>query len=361
VIDITSVQPAHHPRLKLFLSADIIGSTAYKQPFDLTKDPTEAEKWADIIQGFYRTIASSFTQVRWGELQTIVASVEARHKSSVNPERLGRAPIFWKTIGDEVVFWKQLTDDSQIWLTLGCWLRTIQDVRDYFGRENIDLDIKSTAWIAGFPVRNKALLSSLDSLPENTSDGLSVFYKSTEDTGTEKFATIVDFIGPGIDVGFRISQFSSSKKMSISLDCAYLLAETKDVGEAIDLALTKHREALLPDKTGAVTGDNTGYVERLKPFVSGDEPLKGVLGGINYPKFWIDTIKHGSLDAAKEVFYRKHRVQMDNKELLDYCTKFYDDRGRYISKPFINSSDSKTAANITDSYREHWKHVSRSK
>lgn len=331
-VDLTGIDPAFFPRMKLFLSADIIGSTAYKQPLDFKTDrPDRHGQWAGIIQGFYTSVREAFQNTHWLQAKSRLTSVHGEDAAS---RLLGEPPRFWKTIGDEVVFWKELSGSVQIWLTLACWMKTIETVRNEFADMKGDnranrLDVKSAAWMAGFPVRNKVLLNIPSSDPpgEGLSERLRAFYQgdSTQD---------LDFIGPGIDVGFRVSGLASARKLTISLDVAYALARTHN--HVMDGLLSPLKAAdYFPTADGM---DRDDFVKRLTVFYSGSEPLKGVLGGVQYPKFWISVLRHDSLERARVALYSKEAPgqSVEWPELQTFCDRFYEDRSKFVSRPFIN-------------------------
>ena len=207
-VDVDARFSGYYPRLKLFLSADIIGSTAYKQPNDLLSDRDGNLDWAAVIQGFYSEAQLSF-QSRWDELAL------APWAAATTEVDKGPRPVFWKTIGDEVVFWKELTSDIQIWLTLSCWMKTINDLRIYLRkRNNTSLDVKSSVWSAGFPVRNKAVPNEVfraaGEAPRKPTDALAEFYSRLQNDDLSQTG-MVDFIGPGIDVGFRLPPYNAAR------------------------------------------------------------------------------------------------------------------------------------------------------
>lgn len=318
--DVDDIPLGFRPRLKLFLSADIIGSTAYKQPFDIDRvDPKDHAKWSRIINGFYARMRESLTD-HWHQAAVLLKGRE---------ELLGPHPRFWKTVGDEVIFWKELTDPLQIWLTLACWMKTVASIREFFedhqGQSDNLLDVKCTAWIAGFPVRNKPVLDvpDEDDPAAALNSALAAFYDD------ERGAPPVDFIGPGMDIGFRLSAFSSSRKMSVSLDVAYLMACSHADMQAEEVPAK-------PTFPRSIGSPDLPFVDRLAIYHSGSEALKGVLGGILYPKFWINMTKCDSLDEANErMVHGAKRTSVDWPLLKDFCSKFYQDRRRFLSVPFI--------------------------
>jgi hypothetical protein len=331
-LDLSAVEPGFRPRLKVFLSADIIGSTAYKQPLDILRDdPRTHGQWAGIIQGFYKTIKEDFAE-HWQQASNRLL---LKHQDTAREYLLGPPPRFWKTIGDEVVFWKELTSSAQIWLTLACWNKTVASIRTYFEKvadqPGTQLDVKSAAWMAGFPIRNKAIVDvSSSRAPIRMISGALTAYYDGNDT------VDVDFIGPGIDVGFRITSHASARKLAISLDVAYALAmthtEMAKLAEDYGLLATDY----FPEGTGSTSPH---FYDRLKVHYSGSEPLKGVLGGIRYPKFWISILRHKSLEAHRVALYTRdhsqHGQDVDWTKLQHFCDKFYEDRRKFVSRPFI--------------------------
>ena len=229
---------AYKPRLKIFLSADIVGSTALKQSY---KDDISDVVWPDIIHGFYRyfieSIAAGWLTAQINFQQSgLEASKTERAIEREQKEVFGPAPKFWKTIGDEVLFWKEITHEELVASILAVWLRAVHEVRDFFHRfdepEVSGLDIKSTCWIAGFPVRNRMFTVLGNDLSEK-SELLDRLYKAEEIDPQLSY----DFVGPAFDIGFRLTNFSTDKKMHLDVATAYLLCIAFDALNGIQLAL----------------------------------------------------------------------------------------------------------------------------
>lgn len=289
------------PRLRLFLSADIVGSTALKQsPFDTHSKAEQRTKWFSKIQGFYFQAQQAFiSQCR-------------SHCSSVAVD-FGPMPDLWKTIGDEVLFVKEITDHRQIIAAIRCWMLAIPEMRLFIKKENPRLDVKCTAWLAGFPLRNSEVVVS--NRPEDISntDGewfvnsgeiLERLYKNGPEADVK-----IDYIGPSIDIGFRLGPFSSSRKFIISVDVAYVLSIANP---------------------GIGDGDPVFSV-----YFDGSKPLKGVLGGVEYPIFWLDLSPEDSLVRAQDKISSIESVNRDR--LREYCNKFFQTYDQYTFAPFIES------------------------
>lgn len=352
------------PRLKLFLSLDIVGSTAFKQPLDLIRDRADKSiRWASTIQGFYNE-TNRVLKENWDQLAQLGTLLDFD---------AGPAPRFWKTVGDEIIFWKELTSDIQIWLTASCWIKTIAALRGTFRDDIKDveksrLDVKSTLWVAGFPLRNRALVAGQSQTRPIAQ--LAEFYQHK---GEERPPVDVDFIGPGIDVGFRLASLSSPKKMTISVDCAYLMMLTRD--KIVDLEIQIESERSVGSASGFFT-QGTGrplsergidtrrgatpeskmssslFLQQFAIYFSGSKILKGVLGEIHYPHFWINVTPSDTLVAARDALYADERKPIAWNKLDHFCDKFYADRARFIGKPFINRADSLTLDNLTPAYHE---------
>jgi hypothetical protein len=363
-IDTQGMAPAFVPRLKLFMSLDIVGSTAFKQPLDLANDTADKSiRWASTIQGFYNE-TNQVLNDHWTSLEALGV------RANFIP---GPRPRLWKTVGDEVIFWKELTGDVELWLTISCWIKTIAKLRETFrddlgDREKSRLDVKSTLWIAGFPIRNRALVASQDQT--TPIEELANFYNHI---GKGRPPVDVDFIGPGIDVGFRLSGLSSAKKMTISVDCAYLLMLTRSSIIALESLIEKsdalgtasdffHLKTGLPVPTKGIDtrrgADQQSrfatslFLQQFAIFYSGNKTLKGVLGEILYPHFWINVTPADTLVAARDALYADDRKSIDWDRLSTFCDKFYADRARFISKPFINRESSASVENLTPVYQQ---------
>jgi hypothetical protein len=369
------------PRMKLFLSADIVGSTAYKQPFDMRTSQDaqnsldDAQLWQNAIQEFYTEITLKFEKT-WQDWEEKLKDSPGFNQGVAHLVA-GEKPHFWKTVGDEVIFWKELGHECQIWLVLHCWLDAVVHVRAKLKKSRLSLDVKSTLWVAEFPVRNRALFMGYAN-PKGTtaSDPASFTLKSGEE-GIEFEASelrkldwhgikdyyekpefkrrTVDFVGPGIDVGFRVAGFSSLKRMAISVDTAYILSLAGYVYEKSNRSgHNKEDQHFVANwKVGRSFCDTllistelsigsakpiSRSITEIKVHFSGTQSLKGVLGGIKYPLFWINMTGSESFEAEKEKLYihdHGQRPVLEWETLRNFCKSFYEDRDRYLSPPII--------------------------
>ena len=285
------------PKLLIFFSADVVGSTALKQR---DRDRSDLD-WPTIFREFYKEAVTNFGAF-WDTTSDKIEALTAGDK--VAEKQLGPEPVFWKTVGDEIIFYKVLTGSEQIHACIECWIDTLDALRRKFdsSRHIIDaagadpLDIKSSVWTAEFPRRNKEI--PLPCLP-----GSMVRSPVTiNDQGVQP----TDFVGPGIDIGFRISSMATSQKMVLSLDVAYLLSIT--------------------------TPDHRIGRDPRPIYYDGRFYFKGVFEGTRYPIFWIDISRNQSLDKD-ELEILPHS---DKTKIIKTCKTFYDEHYKhFIHTPFI--------------------------
>jgi len=308
------------PKFRLFLSGDVVGSTSLKQT--VIKDHAgnsvpDNSQWFETIQSFYILIVDRF----FDEFERLKRS-QARHLATM------AKPVVWKTVGDEVLFWMDVSDSRQVRHYLTAWIAAVKSVKVELQRTNARLDIKSTGWMAHFPWRNKMIFSSrqgftgaeMDGIRDNNLQLMNTYLSRTPD---ENFDLVADFVGPGIDIGFRLTAQASSRKFIISLDIAYMLALVSR-RERIDLELSVHFDGL--------------------------QQFKGVLGGLEYPVFWIDVGTSYAIDSYGSDLVK--RTRCDAVNLVDFCHSFYEERSNYLYRPFIVSATEKYLKRAPDWYAD---------
>jgi hypothetical protein len=257
--------------LRLFLSADIVGSTAFKQR---TESDSDGGKWFDTVGNFYRHVDAEFGR-QW----------KLAHQLSpkkVAPALFGeRAPELWKTIGDEVLFTLEIEDAAQAKMCLHVWIATLEKVRVFLSKADASLDVKSCAWLADFPIRNReVVLSNPEDTQENfawANDRLLQRYADKEP------ALVRDFIGPSIDTGFRLGASASPRQLMVSVELAHLLS-----GEECN------RRRDLYD-TGPY------QIPELIFRYGGRASLKDVLNSAPYPHVWIDIGSERDIHKAEDL------------------------------------------------------------
>lgn len=315
------------PRLRIFLSADIVGSTSLKQSTQRRSEIREIDaareqnpKWFTIIQGFYHSAAQNLIAewLKWKE-----------KAKQTEQDYYGPNPRFWKTAGDEIIFTKIVTDHRQVRVIIACWLTAIEKIRDFLKKEKSNLDVKCTIWMAGFPIWNQEI--AVNKSPENSdidqgnffiSNGnlLNKYYNQESDNDL-----IIDYIGPSIDTGFRLSSLSTTRKMIISVDVAFIISLT-------DQSKPKG-------------------MRNVSIFFDGTKPLRGVIGGDPYPIFWIDTLPRSEIFQKEDALNSTAHVSIE--KVKDYCYSFYEHYQDFFFAPFIGDPSKQTASDPPDWYEEH--------
>ena len=201
--------------LRLFLSVDIVGSTEFKARFT----GQGSDGWLDIFQTFF----TSFPLMVAGQVGLEFLDDEQTPAIDV-----------WKVMGDEVVFVATPSSPEELTSILTALLRTMQLYEDRHFQQ-LPLRLKGTAWLADFTGQNIEI-----EIPELSSSG----------------GAHLDFIGPDIDLGFRISKFARPGSMVISLDVLEVILGARNAAKA------------------AI-------------YLMGKEPLKGVMFGRPYPIIWM--------------------------------------------------------------------------
>ena len=297
--------------LRIFLSVDIVGSTAFKQaankaPLERSDsshgDASLAEPWFSPIAQFYRGFERTFFK-EW--------SVCAESCGKLRWPT-GDAPELWKSVGDELVYTKLLTDHREALTTVNAWMAAVRSYRLRLKEQFKSLDLKSTAWVAGFPVHNAEVIfrSTVTDSEDEDDDVLSNlallrrYYSSSEKAGLTR-----DFIGPAIDTGFRISHLSSPRRFVISVELALMLVH-------------------------ATRTQPPAYAyEKLRYFFEGRQSLKGVFGGIPYPVFWIDMRPSPELEGSEDKLNEREPLNTDF--MLEFCHEFIKASDGYCFTPYI--------------------------
>ena len=253
-------------KLRLFASADLVGSTAYKAATSAKQVPT----WASTFIGFFRDFPD-FVDSQYAKVTT---------KPSKLPNCENRLKP-WKFLGDEILFTVELTNHTQAPAHLSALMRAIAEFPTQWQEKNLPLGLKGTAWLAGFPVTNREI-------EIHTATGITT-----------------DYIGPAVDLGFRITKFSDERRLILSVDLAMM---TLDALHELEIG-----------------GDS------LQLHLHGRESLKGVIENRPYPVVWLDM---GDKDRELEEKLLGTKRETNQKDLLEYLRKFIDKTPKLI-RPFI--------------------------
>ncbi|MBO1905626.1 hypothetical protein KHP60_09905 [Microvirga sp. 3-52] len=203
-----SVAPGY--RLRLFLSVDLVGSTAYKSgPGKEPDSNPESEypnrpTWVGNIQKFF----TDFPEIFRAQVSKVWEGADASAPS----------PQVWKTIGDEIVFCLRLRTSNDLVKTIAAFVHALQDYGLILERDGGYLDVKGAGWVAAFPVPNITIRRSGSSVDE-ASDLRDESFEEEADSAPAQF----EFLGTEIDAGFRVARHAAPDRFVLSAQLALLL------------------------------------------------------------------------------------------------------------------------------------------
>lgn len=309
------------PELRLFLSADIVGSTAFKQLVrrsgsaklddNYFRGKVPVESWVYVISGFFREFSTGF-QRKWELIKT---DLPDDWSSFVRTE-----PKFWKGRGDEILYSARLTDPREALVLIRAWVETMHEQRSKFEEREDEaiLDIKGSAWLAGFPINNAFVCfeNNFGDKPEssgiNDDPVISAFELYRNNCNGNGQQVVIDYIGPSIDTGFRIATLATPRKFIISVDLAYLVAYA-----ALDIKSTYQ-----------------GNVHKPEIYFDGRVSLKGVTGDSAYPCFWLDAGEGDRLNVHEDKLSNLRPVT--HEMVRDFCDEYFkSSQHRFVMRPFI--------------------------
>jgi hypothetical protein len=297
------------PRLRLFLSVDLVGSTALKQrPGHLPVSAPASEesldsvgaKWIADLASFYRNMGTHFQKAWLAYQETNLQGWPKDHSASL-----------WKINGDEIIYVADLESAKHCLALTYVWMQACLSYREELKKQRNTLDVKISAWTAGFPLQNTEVIflrdwagdyDDWDPLPLHYFR-LKEWYRASPEERSERFTR--DFIGPSIDTGFRLSALASARKFSISVDLIQILVSVSPPHGKFELKF--------------------GY--------DGMVALKGVTDGKPYPHFWIDTYHEDKFATAQDVL--ENRSKLEVGKIKTFCAAFFEQNIKYFICPFI--------------------------
>lgn len=236
---------------RLFLSADLVGSTARKQQ--------NAATWLGDVLAFYQRFPALFLDGLDVETESF------SHRGNFRDPSVK----LWKAVGDELIFTSEIRHEHQARVVVRAFLAAMKAwSEDVLNGSKSPMDLKGGAWIATFPHpdREVAVVANPRELetavfdpgfePEvNNRKILAAINERGE--GANLW---VDYLGPSMDTGFRVLKEATRRRFTVSLEVAWLMAASGAVSRAPkDL------------------------------FLAGEFEMRGVWGGRGYPLFWLDT------------------------------------------------------------------------
>jgi hypothetical protein len=214
----------------------------------------------------------------------------------------GAVSIFepWKALGDELVFSKRLDTGFDVYQGLCAAreaiiqgsekLRQHREVRASSGdKDQYPVHLKGTAWLAGFPIKNMKVVGVRPGAAD-------------------------DYIGPSIDLGFRLTKMSSPWRLAVSTPLAWMAAKVQ------------HEQS--PSLKG----------QMLKWSYLGRQTLKGIEGNrAGYPVFCID-VADSAIGMNEQELNLLDRGDVKPRDVVAFCETQFLGEGNQAGKhgrPFI--------------------------
>ncbi|MET0522491.1 MAG: hypothetical protein ABW156_11055, partial [Jiangellaceae bacterium] len=241
--------------------------------------------------------------------------------------QIGR-PNLWKINGDELLFRELVVpgEDGIKWLShaVSAFVATVHQIDAELLPDGCGL--RGCVWTAGFPIRNKEIrIPSRHSIPiirlddvdgDGADDGAT--QQSYEEEG------FIDYLGPDMDLGFRLASVAPPGRTVCSLDVAYFLLQQPDSPSIYHV---------------------------------GWRSLKGIGGGAPYPVLWAST--------HTPVARHPWDLQGDDRELAEYlkgdaiqrsefrrlAESYWTQLREYFQRPYTSVED------ITTDHHQIWSAV----
>ena len=263
-------------RVRLFLSVDLSGSTAFKNSMKGVELDSASPRWVTTFETFYRDFPARLNDAYTRSI-TLDSDTDDR-------------PKLWKAVGDELVFCSRVKNRKSVIIALNAFIQTLEGYRKLLQDESLALDLKGAGWLATFPEPNRAVNL-------RNSGEASDFLTASEALESAADATPFeyDFLGKAIDTGFRIASFAKPERFVLSVQLARLLASCEPKqGFAYEIRFEETRS------------------------------LKGVNGGEAYPILYVDTLNHMKTRSIREDerLFLGQSVAPDRKLLRRYLDAY---------------------------------------
>lgn len=293
------------PRIKflLFLSADIKDSTQHKQEHRSDALP----QWQQAFEDFHNNFPLEYYRCS----KLLYDQLSARDDSLNFIDRITFPPIpVWKRQGDEIIFLFELESHLQIIFFVWAFKNTIYEY-NYQSRNAGSLLCKGTAWFADVsPFNQENTIVPADGPIAKNGE----FYigDATRELTIERNG-FSDYIGPSIDIGFRLSKPSDISRIVVSPEIAYFFSRSPVILQQ-------------------------GEKSPLNFYYGDPQVLKGI-SEKKLDLFWIRS----SDDKLEEKLSKEYRDSLQytngklltNSELKESCDNFFQTNNQIFQKPYI--------------------------
>jgi len=327
-------------RLRMFLSLDVVGSTEFKQAKRGADSAEAADSWVEPFLSFYQ-IAVQQMATQWTAVRDAIAAIDPgkgdhskRDSGKGDPGKadgrfeFGDSPTFWKGVGDEVLFTKVVCSPLDAMAAVHALLALMAEQRRQFAAKPQwqRLNVKGTAWLAGFPVNNAEVILPVRAgrpaagLPDDPVAENYRLLALRERSPATSSAYHADYIGPSVDLGFRLRELADPRRLVISADLAWLLCHA-------------HRGCGERERSACV------YLNMPDVGYEGRTSLRGILGGDPYPLMWIESDPTNPLNNAEDKLLQRalgrRRAKQHLASLWGFCNAFLTGDSPLRMRPYI--------------------------
>lgn len=263
-------------QIRLFLSVDISGSTDLKNAKNYMN---LLSRYNDLRKIHSRIVSSNLNNNQCDEVDdsiifeileneeldwiTIIKNTFLDFHNMFVKELNSPVLFPWKVLGDELIYSIPIKNRDELYKNLLAFYKTLRKY-DKDLRDKNSIRLKGSAWTASFPIRNRVIEIPCPQLYLKDTSGKEILYPYPKE----------DYLGPEMDIGFRLGKCVSSGFIVISIELAYLLGDV-DSKDQFKIA-------------------NVGWAE-----------LRGVWSGRYYPIYWLalPNLKKNTDEYQYEEYY----------------------------------------------------------
>jgi hypothetical protein len=250
-----------------------------------------------------------------------------------------------------VLFSKVIKSPLDAMASIHALLEVMKEHRKQFSSkpQTRRLNVKGAAWLAGFPINNAEIILAARSQLDTAGyldDPVAENYRLLDAHEVRDSANLylADYIGPSVDLGFRLREHATPRRLIISADLAWLLC-------------FGHRE---------IAASEQGKSKYSKmPYIGydGRHGLKGILGGEPYPLVWIESDIGNAIDKAEDRLLRRDHPDEAGPALhsvdplWEFCEAFLTGQGPLRMCPYIPDYPSKRVGTITAEHQKRLQEI----
>ncbi len=216
--------------LYLFISFDIVNSTWMKN-----KEP---EKWPIINSEFYDSVKSCFS------IDTYDKKIWKENSTNFK-ELLNRGGGFriWKLVGDEVVIYCRILASEVLYEAI---LFADQAKTEILNKMKMQKLLKGSSLLESFALKTSIWIADCGAKEKYKN----IIYDPTKLGITSGTPHVIDFLGPDMDEGFRLTRLSEKNKVLVSPKLVYTMYKYFDsIGKRDKLEILKSNFKIIKYET----------------------------------------------------------------------------------------------------------------